>query len=153
LFPLPPPDGFPVVLGAFFNPLDFAIKMRFNYLDYFRFKSFFGFFRLSHYLLGQIAHNICAYIIFPKTPTHPLSNPTPIPNTLCRKSLPNLFAGFLIDRAVFKLPSNIENNIHCPTATALEIIWRSKDFTNLLMSILLGALAHNLQKGRFLSGS
>jgi hypothetical protein len=25
LFPLPPPDLFPVVLGAFFNPLDFAI--------------------------------------------------------------------------------------------------------------------------------
>lgn len=25
LFALPPPDLFPVVLGAFFNPLDFAI--------------------------------------------------------------------------------------------------------------------------------
>jgi len=26
LFALPPPDVFPVVLGAFFSPLDFAIK-------------------------------------------------------------------------------------------------------------------------------
>ena len=30
LFPLPPPDGFPVVLGAFFNPLDFAIFLEFG---------------------------------------------------------------------------------------------------------------------------
>lgn len=28
--PLPFPEGFPVVLGAFFNPLDFAIILGFN---------------------------------------------------------------------------------------------------------------------------
>jgi len=34
------------------------------------------------------------------------------------RSLANLFTGFLIGQAVFILPSNIENIIHCPTATA-----------------------------------
>jgi hypothetical protein len=29
LFPLPPPDGFPVVLGAFTSPLLFAILFKF----------------------------------------------------------------------------------------------------------------------------
>jgi len=29
LLPLPPPDLFPVVLGAFFNPLDFPIILKF----------------------------------------------------------------------------------------------------------------------------
>jgi hypothetical protein len=37
---------------------------------------------------------------------------------ICTESFANLFAGFLISWAIFKLPSNIENNIHCPTATA-----------------------------------
>tara|TARA_R110000796_G_scaffold66452_2_gene152852 strand:+ start:101 stop:277 length:177 start_codon:yes stop_codon:yes gene_type:complete len=30
LFPLPPPDLLPVVLGAFLRPLDFAIILSFN---------------------------------------------------------------------------------------------------------------------------
>lgn len=30
LFPLPPPEGFPVELGAFFNPLDLAITNKFK---------------------------------------------------------------------------------------------------------------------------
>ena len=30
LFPRFPPEGLPVVLGAFFNPLDFAIILCFN---------------------------------------------------------------------------------------------------------------------------
>jgi hypothetical protein len=30
LFPLPPPDGFPVVLGAFFTPLDLLITVNFK---------------------------------------------------------------------------------------------------------------------------
>jgi hypothetical protein len=30
LFERPPPDGLPVVLGAFFNPLDFAIALNFR---------------------------------------------------------------------------------------------------------------------------
>lgn len=45
LFPLPPPDLFPVVLGAFFNPLDFFAMIRTLILAYSCFWPFFSLFR------------------------------------------------------------------------------------------------------------